>query len=319
MKKRLLASAIAASLLLSAGVALASPEIKLNGDLLAQQRWNTADGAKSENGGKFTLRLNASAALSAKTDVYARIAAQTLTGSKLVGAADFNTRNDTQDNIATFDRFGFIFKDNNGWSYNLGRQTGFVGGLGLLYSTDGYLGKDMGAFDGLKINGKSGVTNLELFGGKEWKAGDKQGNIYALHASYNPAPAWTLGATLASSDYSGDSLTYYAGDAAYEVGKATFLGEFGKSNASNNNKAFTLGTSYKFDEKNSGYMFYSKVEKSADISGWTDFDPAGKGMYYGWDHKINKETTFSLFYKDMKAIEDGSKYTSFRTTISYKF
>lgn len=312
MKKRLLAAALAASLTLSMGAAMAAP-VDFDGSATLHYRWDDSDANGREESAKGTFLLNAKTALNENTDLYARFATQRIHAGD--GSADFKTSH-YGDTVTTVDRYGVIIKGDNS-SFNIGRQGATIGATGLLYSTEGYLGSYMGSIDGLNAVAKVGATDLGLIAGKENGTDNK---VYGLHASFSPAEAWTLGGTLAKYDKDGaDTSNYWAVDAAYNHGKAGYFAEFAKSDADSKNKAIALGTSYAFDDKNSFSAIYSKVEANGDMGGWTDFDAHGKGMYYSFNHKITEDTTFNVFYKDMKDTNSNEAYNSFRTTVSYKF
>lgn len=329
MKKRLLAAAVAAMITLSAASVFAAPAVETSGDFKIHYRWNTEDGAADTEGGKFWLRLNVKAQLDDKTDAYLRFAHQKLTGDNV--GADFDPKysNYDEDSATALDRFGVVYK-NNGWTYNVGRQGATIGGLATLFSTEGYMGINRGAVEGLSVTGKAGATDIKFIGGRLWADdnNEQKDKVYAIQASYSPAKDWTVGATLAKYNYADaakEDTNHWAVNTAYAVGKATYLAEYTKSNADADNTAYAVGATYAFDKKNSAYAFYSKVETNGNMGGqtkfggWTDFDSNGKGIYLGYDYAIDKDTTFSLFYKDMKTVDTNKDYTSFRTTVTYKF
>lgn len=311
MKKRLLAAALAASLTLSMGAVMAAP-VDFDGSANLHYRWNDSESGSDESA-KGTFLLNAKTALNENTDLYARFATQRVHAG--LSSADFDTDH-YSDTVTTIDRYGVVLKGDNS-AFNIGRQGATIGATALLYSTEGNIGSYKGSIDGLNATAKVGATDLGLIAGKENGTDNK---VYGLHASYSPAEAWTIGGTLAKYDKDGaDATNHWALDAAYTHGKAAYFAEYAKSDANTDNKAFVLGTSYAFDDKNSISAIYSKVENNSDMGGWTDFDPNGKGMYYSYNHKLNEDTTFNVFYKDMKNINTNESYDSFRTTVSYKF
>ena len=327
MKKRLLAAAVAAMITLSAASVFAAPNVETNGDIKLHYRWNTSDipADDDKEGGKFWLRLNVKAQLDDKTDAYVRFAYQKLTADYI--GADFNQEypNYDKDSATSLDRFGVVYKD-KGWTYNVGRQGATIGGVATLFSTEGYMGIRMGAVEGVSITGKSGSTDIKFIGGRLWD--DRSANkdkIYALQASYSPAKDLTVGAVLGKYNYADatkEDTNHWAVNTAYTVGKATYLAEYAKSNAKDSDTAYVFGATYAFDKKNSAYAFYSRVEANGDMGGWTDFDNNQKGLYLGYDYVIDKDTTFSLFYKDMtyiSGLDKGKDNTSFRTTVTYKF
>jgi hypothetical protein len=321
MKKRFLAAAVAATITLTAGVAMASP-LQFDGDLTFQYRWNDYDVKAKDEGGIATFRLNATAALNQNVDFYARLAGQALTADEV--GADFNT-NHNGSSVFSFDRFGFNVHSNN-TSYKIGRQGLNIGATALLYSTEGKVDNYSGTIDGVSAKVKSGVTDLSFVAGAtNWDtATEADANIYAFHAGFNPSSNLTLGATYAKydSDIAAETTNHWAVDASYQLGKANLFGEYSQSDADDQNKAFVVGTSYAFDAKNSFAAMYSKVEAAGDMNQMTDFDPNGKGMYYSYNHKFTKDTSLNIFYKDMEDVSGtnaGKGNTSFRTTVSYKF
>lgn len=175
--------------------------------------------------------------------------------------------------------------------------------------------------DGINITGKTGVTSIDFIAAEEDKAGSNDNRLYGLRASYSPAKDWVVGATLAKYDYSGASDTnHWAVDASYTSGKATYFGEFTKSNASDNNRAYDVGVSYAFDAKNTAYVIAYNVQANGDMGAMTDFENNGKGFYYGIDHKFDNSTTGSLFFRQRSVVEGASNdNTSFRATVTYKF
>ncbi|WP_188398641.1 hypothetical protein [Sporomusa sp. GT1] len=320
--KKTVATSLAAVMLLSAGTATAAsfPEFKFNGDVKLHYRWQTADGGPDTEGGKFWFRLNAASEVAKNLTFYTRLTTQHLSGDNI--GADFDQDHYHADHATTLDRIGFILKGKN-FDYTLGRQDVFLG-QGLLMDSTGYLGTNRGAIDGLTATGKAGVTNLTFVAGQAWMDGD-EAKVYAVDASYSPAKDWKLGATVAgvTDRDAGEDSTHYGINAAYTAGKATYFGEYGKSDADSQDKGYALGISYGFDKKNSVFAIYNRVEGNADlIPNTTTYDNNGKGMYYGFSHKLKADTTLDLFYKDMKYIsgdDAGNAYTSLRTTVTYKF
>ena len=344
--RKVTAAAVAATMLLTTGVAMAASasDIKLDGDLKVHYRWNTAAGDPDYEGGKVWFRLNATAPLSDNVDVYTRLSMQTV-GGDLVGGttpgADFDTSYGkyNNDGLTVIDRLGFVVKSND-WKYTIGRQGVTLGPTALLYSTEGYTGINMGAIDGVVATGKSGATNLKVVVGKQWSDGkDYDNKVYAVEASYSPAKDWTVGAVVGKvkfdqgeaadllADYGIDkkSSNHWAVNAGYTLGKANFAAEYGKSNFDELNTAYAAVVNYAFDTKHSAYVNYSKINVAGDMVYATDWDNNGKGIGIGYDYKLRQDTTFSLFYKDMKTIiadgstPAGSKYDSFRATVTYKF
>ena len=322
--KKSVATSLAAVMLLSAtGTAMAAsfPEFQFNGDVKLHYRWNTDDAGTDKEGGKFWFRLNATSEVAKNVAFYTRLTTQSLTGDNT--GADFDQNHYHDDHATTMDRIGFTVKGKS-FDYTIGRQDLFLG-QGLLMDSSGYLGTNMGAVDGISATGKSGATNLTFVAGQAWMDGDDEAKIYAVDASYSPAKNWKLGGTLAKvSDRTvGEDSTHYGINATYTAGKASYFGEYGKSDADSDDKGYALGVSYDLNKKNSLFAIYNRVEGNTDlIKDMTTYDNNGKGMYYGFSHKVDADTTLDLFYKDMKYIsgaDAGKDYTSLRTTVTYKF
>ncbi|QJW48120.1 hypothetical protein HA075_21825 [bacterium BFN5] len=121
MKKRLLAAAVAASMTLSVGVAMAAP-VEFDGSAEVHYQWDTADNAPDQEAARNTVIVNAKTALDEHVDVYARFAAQRYHGADI--SADFDTSKGKS--TATIDRYGFILKSDSG-TYTFGRQGGTTG------------------------------------------------------------------------------------------------------------------------------------------------------------------------------------------------
>lgn len=314
MKKKILMAAIAAMIAMPTTAALAAP-VQMDGELEMQY---SQDNATKKDGGRFTLKLNAKTNVAKNLDFYGRFAAQGITEQEFrndfridAGAYSKDTKS-----MAEVDQFGFLYS-NAGVNYKLGRQGGTIGATALLYSTEGYVGRDMMA-DGITIKAKSGVTDLSVTALKE-VYGDSN-KAYAVSGSYKPAKDWTLGATLARYDQVQRDRNYWAVNTGYEMGKANFTAEYAKSNSGDANKAYDLGVSYAFDKKLSASATYYRVENNGDMGGWTDFDPNMKGFYYGLNYKPDAKTAFKLLFKDIEQIDNSAvKSKQFRATISYLF
>lgn len=324
MKKRLLATAVATMLVLSTGIAMASPEdgVKLDGSVSLQYRHDTGIHEGTSYIGKFLLNANVN--LDSHFDFYTRFAAENLSKADSSGK-DFiglNYDGDKQ-NYAGIDLFGLKYQ-NAGFHYVIGRQTGNIGATGTLYNTESYMGKDV-FMDGVSVAGKSGVTDLKAVIAED-KYNRDSNKIYALSGSYNPSANVTLGATLAKYDVDNQNdKNYWAVNAGYNLGKASFVGEYAKSDSDSDNKAYNVTANYAFDAKNSVYVTAHRTEVNADIDYMTNFDNNQKGFYYGYDYKLDKDSTISVFYKDNTLLKDDGinhkddNNKSFRTTFSVKF
>ena len=220
------------------------------------------------------------------------------------------------------------FIDRN-FTYIVGRQGAFIGATGLLYSTERYMGADFGAIDGVTVKGRAGATELKLVAGRQWNTRYNDDKLLALQASYSPAPNWTLGGVLARYDCENentyDHTNHWDVNIGYTLGKADFVAEYADSSADKRDKAYVIGVNYNFDERNSAYIHYSRIEWFGDMEWWGEFVYNAKGIQIGYDYKLDKDTTLKLLYKNMKDIDpfEGNEapydYEVFRTGIVYKF
>jgi len=311
--KKMVTAALAAAMVLTTGVAFAAP-VEFDGQVKVQYRAQTKEANPDTTGGIYSFRLNAKTALSNNVDLFARFAAQSLSGDHI--GNDFSMdRYGT--NVAVIDQYGFILKD-GGFQYKVGRQGLSISPTALLYSSESYIGEDVAFFDGVVATGKSGVTSLQVVAGKSNQSNEDK--VYSIHGSYSPAKAWTVGGTVAksNSDVRNDR-TYWGTDVQYATGKANFVADYLKSDEDTNNDALVIGVSYAFDNKNTLSAYSHRTGSNSHI--YTDWDPGEKGAYYIYNHSFDKTTALNLLYKDNTKNEaiDGATNTSFRATVSYKF
>ncbi len=312
--KKIITAALAAAMVLTTGVAFADP-VEFDGQVKVQYRAQTKDANPDTTGGIFSFRLNAKTALSNNVDLFARFAAQSLSGDHI--GPDFNTGK-YGTNVVVIDQYGFILKD-SGFQYKIGRQGLSISPTALLYSSEGYIGDRHGLFDGIVATGKSGVTSLQVVAGKS-DIDTTKDKVYSVHASYSPAKAWTVGGTVAKSNSDArNDRNYWGTDVQYATGKANFVADYLKSDENTNNDAFVLGVSYAFDNKNTLSAYSHRTGSNSDI--YTDWDEGEKGAYYIYNHSFDKTTALNLLYKDNTKNEAaaGATNTSFRATVSYKF
>ncbi|MEN6414720.1 MAG: porin [Veillonellales bacterium] len=315
MKKRLLAAAVAAMITLSTGLALANP-VELDGSVSYRYRVDHNQNSEDHNAGITRFTLNAKSEIAPQLSIYARFAAEGVSNNNFTAAKDYN---DSDNFLGEIDQYGFDYT-NKGFEYKIGQQAAWIGGTGLLYDSTGYLGQqDFGVVDGINIKGKSGVTSLDFLAAQENNSTGDDNKIYALRGSYNPTSALTLGATYATYRKD-DAQNFWAVDAAYTMGKATYSAEYAKSNADADNSAYDVGVAYKFDNKNTVSVTNYKVETNGNINAMTTFDSNRKGFYYSADHNFTKDTALHLLYRDMSVVKGAADdNTSFRATVSYNF
>ncbi len=325
MKKKALCAAIAAAFVLTTAGTVFANGVEFDGGISYQFRQNTSDGADDTSGTRFNFILNGKAPeVSKNIDLYFRLAGQRTNG--IDGWRDFEVRdeNSSETSVFALDQFGFNYH-NAGWNYKIGRQTTFVGATGLLYDDTAAFGKHIFG-DGITVTGKTGATDIKVSAVEFDFYDGTNPKLYTAAASYKPSKKLTVGSTLARLTFEGEHANVWAVNAGYDISsKLNVYAEYAKSNADEDNKAYAFGGSYGIDSKNTFWTVYSRVEEGSTFSSQptenqsTTFDYGRKGMYYGFDHKFDKTTSLSLFYKDMKDLDDNQNHTSFRTTVSYKF
>ncbi|AIF51973.1 hypothetical protein [Pelosinus sp. UFO1] len=311
--KKIITTALAAAMALTAGAVFAAP-VEFDSQIKTQYRSNTKDTVADTQGGIFSFRLNAKTALDKNVDLFARFAAQSLSGDKI--GADFDQNKYGNNGLVTLDQYGIIFKGKD-FKYKLGRQGVSITPTALLYSSESYIGENMSFLDGLVVDGKSGVTSLQFVAGKSDQT--TKDKVYSLHGSYSPAKKWTVGGTIAKSNpNAGSDKTYWGTDVQYATGKANFVADYLRSDADTNNDALVLGVSYAFDSKNTLSAYSHNTGSKSNIA--TDWDNGQKGAYYIYNHTFDKTTSLNLLYRSNIATESIAKdNTSFRATVAYKF
>lgn len=340
MKKSLLATAMAAAMVLSTSVVLAAPgDVTVDGTVFTQYRNNSGVKSDHKEGGKTAVIVNAHDQLSDNWSVYARLATEgASTGADFKQGSAYSA--DTQ-YVAALDQFGFNYKQDD-TTATIGRQAVWIGSTGLLYDTTGYLGRKYFA-DGVNFASKSGNFSYQVTAAQEDVAYNttsaSKNKIYAAHVDYAATDNFTIGATYGQYKYgdtnqgqtakvvgftnwnqnSAQNFNFSAINASYNFGQAALHAELAKTNLSQQNHSYAYGVSYKFDDANSASVYYYKVEDNGDINGNTTFDNGYKGFYYSYSHNFSKNITGSLFYKDSKTVDTSEKNRSFRATLSYNF
>lgn len=333
MKKKALTAALAAAFVLTTAGTVFANGVEFDGSVNFQFRQNTADGpAADESGNRLQLILNGTAPEFGKNiDLYFRIAGERTSGIKNWRDIEVAGNDKDKFNVFALDQFGFDYK-NAGWNYKIGRQSSFIGATGLIYDDTGAFGRHTFG-DGITATGKTGAVDVKVsavrfdFNNDPDDGSKNDTKLYTGAVSYKPSKDLTVGSTFARVNFNeGDNLNIWAVNAGYDISsKLNVYGEYAKSNADDNNKAYAFGGSYGLDSKNTLWAVYSRVEGQSTFESQpykrqsTTFDIGGKGMYYGFNHTFDKTTSLSLFYKDMEDVKTGEGYTSFRTTVNYKF
>jgi len=341
--RKLVATVFLASIVLSAGSAFAAEigEVEFDGKLEYVYRWEeNHNNPMWVNGGtnNFKIVLNAKTGVVKNLDFYTRFAAQHV-GTPWLGADFYDDTANGKHSASGIDHFGFIYK-NAGWTYQLGRQDAYIGGLSGLYSSIYFVGPKA-SVDGIRITGKSGIVDIDAHAFQERYSYLDNGNrVYALHASYSPSKPWVLGATIGKYEDRNHARTQststnnWAVNVAYTTGKASLFGEYAQSDATTENKTWAVGTSYAPDEKNTFNVIHYDGGINGDMGGWDmnspyqpgggGFEPSFKGMYYVYDHKFDKNITGTIFWRDMKSRtpnSEGNFHTNknLRVILTYAF
>lgn len=316
MKKGIVGIVVLTILAFSVGIAYAE-KVDLDGTITIENRQEKNDGVK-DDGTKYVFKVNAKINIDKNLSFYSRFAAEGLSNSKTMLGSDLNSKVYSDNFGADIDQFGFVYY-NAGFTYKIGRQDVFIGS-GLLYDNTLNIGKN-GFADGVSIAGKLGKTSLDLIAAQEDCYGGNDNKLYAFHTAFHPVANLSVGVAFAQFDNVKTQMNtnHWAIDGAYSMGKAVISGDYAHSNVSEANKAYSLGVKYAIDSKNSVSVTYFNVEENADMNGMTTWWSGQKGYWYGFKHKLTKDSTFSLAYIDRTVLSDNTKKTSFRTTVSYKF
>lgn len=350
MKKALLMAVAACTVFAFAGVASADSQdssgFKLGGEIQFRYRadTNTNDqfGNGTNDGSRYVLTLNMTQKLGDNLGLYARYSylnAPTDLTSTFGADVVYSGKN----NYSTLDQYGLDYK-NAGWKYKLGAQSLSFGATGLLYDDRRYYGSHI--FNrALNASGKVGDVTLNAVAAESnYAPGLENDKLYYIHGSL-PVNRSTFGLGYARANYgaatansqvegAATGLNYYTGDFGYKLADDLFFhSEFIKSSAAANNKGVNLVLFHIIDAKNNGGIAWFRVEGQAAIQQQSQGNMTyqwgnaqGVGVFF--NHKITKDTTFSVTDFKMKKIAELSStnpsgmpgdQNTLRVDLSYKF
>jgi hypothetical protein len=334
VKKSLMFLLVACFVLGIAGTAMAFP-VDMNGDARFQFRnWqDNIAGSKAENADHndqlARIRLNFSAPVDENVTLYGRLGLRST-----FGASSMDPAKDL------LDQYGVKVKDSNDWTYNVGRQ-GVSMGQGSVISTGNDVGYDA-RFDGLVASGKLGVVDSKFAVGKTTEIALSSGttpskNVWGADFSTAVADGLTIGVTGASvKDMAqGSEAAKYLGiNASYTpISNLSLNGEYVKSNADTDNKAYFIGGTYSWDKDNFTIQ-YNNVEANgvdSHLSGISTYvfpfngDRLGAdgnkytGFTYAYNHQLSKAANFNLCYQSLKTANMDGHDNEYAAGVQWSF
>lgn len=309
---------LAAGLLLSVTPLAQAAPLEFSGTATIKYQSETADQMPQQSGTMTTLTLRGEQPLGRNFSVYARLAAQ-YASNPLLADYDLEIHGEDKKFVASIDQFGILYKPGD-FSFNLGRQEALIGKTAVLYSRSetnvGY-----GTFvDGLSFSGTAGKFDVSGIAARENNLGLPNNSLYALRAGYNLSKSTNLGVTWGNYRvHDGDTTNHWAIDAGATWGKASFIGEYAQSSASQQNKAYALSLNYDLNGKTAVYLTHFRVEANADMGGQSDFDNDNRGIYYGLTHAFNDKLSLEVIFKDQVLLSDDSKNSKLEIWLKNKF
>jgi|GEM_PF-1489975 len=348
MKKQVIMTLVASFVISGVGTAFAAEDadsaIKFDGSfsvMYRTQRDNDKVGTAPntvENGVKSTFMLNVDVPLSPNFDAYSRLIYQKINSNYGAFAADY-IYNTTTQNQSSIDEFGLKYK-NDGVTYIVGSQQ-LTLGAGLAYD-NWYIGQHALPY-AINIKGKVGATNLNVIVAEtNYQAGIENDKFYVLQGNYDVSTKTNIGAMFAHVSYGKDTVVemgepdnkfnFYSVYATHKLTEqATLSGEYLVSSAKSDNQGFITNLSYKLDSKNSVGVGAYYVQDQTCINDYnggcmtTSPNNNTTGVMLSWNHKIDKNTSFSLAdtaYTKIKASSysgGGSDRNRFSATVSTNF
>jgi len=341
VKKSLMSVLVACFVFGMAGTAMAFP-LDMTGDYRFQfANWQDKIGNydaadKNHNDTRSRVRLNFSAPVDQDVTFFGRLGVRTTSG--------LNSQDPNRDLL---DQVGVKIA-NNGWDYTLGRQ-GVSLGQGTVIGTGNDVGYDS-KFDGLVASGKLGVVNSKFIVGKSTTILNNQKDVTdPANIFFTAKKVWgvdfstmamdnlTVGATFASIDDAEtgalNANNYIGINATYNpISNLSFNGEYVKSNADTNNKAYFLGGTYSWDKDNFTIQ-YNNVESNgvdqgiSGIGAWQyPFNGenllAGdkySGFTYVYNHQLSKAATFSVCYMSLKSAKTVGNDNEYAAGVQWNF
>lgn len=327
--KKALAVVLVVSFMLLTGTAFAADipnplDLKFDGSLTLQWRNDSVEktaNAGSYNGLKTLGVLNIGRNIGEGFDFYARA-----TYENLGGSLNANNYTSPRDFVAkkydgTIDAFGVKAKLED-WTWTLGSQALTIG-QGMIYD-NGFIGSHALPY-ALDAKGKMGAVNTEItFAKTNYQSAVTAGGLSVtndkftvVQLGYDVSPKtnigafytkWTAGGPatyitnyntavgIQSMNFYGMNVTYKAAD------KVTFNGEFAKSNANKDNKAYIGGITYAFDNVD---KVSASAYRSEDLSGISDYNFGNmttapnantNGYIFSWKHVMSDSLTLKVGY-----------------------
>lgn len=325
MNKKLLASAIAATVTLSMGTAFAADPINVSSTFKYEFRNNddAATGSKS-SADRMQVGVNFDGKIDANTAFFGRVAGQVSSFGKTPASTDFK-----------MDQFG-VKANLDGWNVSLGRQGAQLGQGGAFYA-----GNDIAPvsyFDGFVVTNKLGELNFKAIGGKTTAAPTtSRQKWYGVELNGDVNKDINVGFAFAGNnnvDVSGNvtpGAHYWSGFTTIKTGEnLAWTGEYVKSNASTANRAYDLSGTYSFDKSNSFTVAYNNVQtNSTDIDNSSiggEYYPNGdaftagyKGLTYVYHHDVNKNLGLNVILLDLKPMAGGETNKEFAANLKWKF
>lgn len=310
MNKKLIATAVVAMITLFAGTAFADP-IEVNGTIKYEYRNNNDKNAAPSTANQLSLGLNLSSKIDTNTTAFGRIAGR---------IRDLGNAN-VGDNFK-MDQFGIQEKMDT-WNFSLGRQGAQLGQGGILYA--GINIDPLTHFDGLIATSKFGEVNFKAVAGvtsandsprQRWYGVDFNGD---LSKDVNFGVAFgrkkdTQTATPNDANYWSAYTTIKTGD------RLSWTGEFVKSNADTENRAYDFSGTYSWD-KNSFTVAYNHVQLNAadednssiggvyypnGIAYGHGFTNTGyKGFTYAYHHDVRKNLGFNAYWMSLQPLANS--------------
>lgn len=318
MKKVLAALTLLGTSFALTPIAMAAEPIQWSGDVSLKYEKDTASGEDDRSGFISTFRLKAEADLGSGWALYSRFGAQ---HTSKAGLSDLNTNEYGEDETfaIALDQFGVKYKTRD-WTFNLGRQDVAIGATALLYSRpDTNIGRR--AFvDGLTVSGAVNQWELSAVAAREDNAAGYENNkLYAVHADRKLSDRVSAGLTFGRYEATDDHTDHWALNSTYAYKNTSLTGEWAKSNAGSENKAYALKLEQTINEKTTPYITLFRVEENASMGGQSDFDAGKRGIHYGVVHTLSNKDSLELVYKDQKSISSGNKDTALEITYTRSF
>ncbi|TWH51962.1 S-layer homology domain-containing protein [Sporomusa sp. KB1] len=279
------------------------------------------------------IRLNIDDKIDENTSAFVRFGIRDTFGSAGVTTRDWQS--DKTASYQALDQYGITYSS-NGISYKLGRQ-GVVLGQGLLLCTGDDAQWD-NRFDGLTASGKIGAFDTSVVVGTTTKSaaldyyGDTRATWYGVDVKTKLADKLSVGASYVSHQFEPLGTSPYKGLAGNKnmvaanlsySGVSNFIinGEYAKSSAATDNKAYVVGATYLMgkDSLTASYVnvqrysvdpyntLYSAIVPFIDGVGInldTSHAPVARdwnGWMYYYKHPISKTTFLDLYVVDGKS------------------